>query len=203
MSVDDVEITADVRSESFEKTDSVDIEEDLSVSGASAEDSDDLADLEVDENEDESVDLRGENSGLIAGNILSSSVSAEVGGDGLTTSDPSAVTSMTKQRAPACPLDLPFSVVRRLMKAAAPQKRFTPDMISAFSRGGGVFGLYLLSACQEAAETTGKRTIRPIDVVTGLSASGFPELAEEVRVALNIPMNSKKKGKRGNFGNKN
>lgn len=79
------------------------------------------------------------------------------------------------------------------MKAAAPQKRSTPEVIAAFARGGGVFGLYLLSACQEATDASGKRTIRPSDVVTALSACGFPELAEEVRVSLNITMLPKKK----------
>ena len=102
-----------------------------------------------------------------------------------------------KQRTPPCPLDLPFSVVRRLMKAATPQKRFTPELISAFARGGGAFGLYLLSACQESADSSGKTTIRPVDVVNGLSACGFPELAEEIRVSMNISVvASKKKSKR-------
>lgn len=100
-----------------------------------------------------------------------------------------------KQRAPTCPLDLPVSVVRRIMKAAAPQKRFTPDLISAFARGGGAFALYLLSACQESTETTGKTTIRPTDVINGLKACGFPELAEEVRVHLNITVVKPKKKK--------
>lgn len=100
-----------------------------------------------------------------------------------------------KQRAPACPLDLPFSVVRRIMKAAAPQKRFTPDLIAAFARGGGAFALFLLSACQESTETTGKTTIRPTDVINGLIACGFPELAEEVRVHLNITVVKPKKKK--------
>jgi histone H3/H4 len=104
-----------------------------------------------------------------------------------------------RQRAPPCPLDLPFAVVRRLMKAATPQKRFTPELIAAFARGGGAFGLYLLSACQEAAESSGKSTIRPVDVVNGLNACGFPELAEEIRVSMNIlVVVSKKKSKRGN-----
>ena len=100
-----------------------------------------------------------------------------------------------KQRAPTCPLDLPFSVVRRIMKAAAPQKRFTPDLIAAFARGGGAFALFLLSACQESTETTGKTTIRPTDVINGLKACGFPELAEEVRVHLNITVVKPKKKK--------
>lgn len=91
-----------------------------------------------------------------------------------------------RARNPSCPLDLPFSVVRRIMKAAAPQKRFTPELISAFSRSGGTFGLYLLSACQEAAESSGKSTIRPVDVLSGLKSCGFPELADEVQVLLNI-----------------
>ena len=100
-----------------------------------------------------------------------------------------------KSRAPTCPLDLPMSVVRRIMKSAAPNKRFTPDMISALSRSAGTFGLYLLSACQEAAQETGRNTIRPLEVVNGLIACGFPELAEEVRVTLSISTAGKRSKK--------
>ena len=99
-----------------------------------------------------------------------------------------------KARAPSCPLDVPFSVVRRIMKGAAPNKRFTPELIAAFARGAGTFGLYLLSACQEAALAADRSTIRPIEVVNGLMACGFPEIAEEARVAFKISAGKKKGG---------
>ena len=101
-----------------------------------------------------------------------------------------------KARAPTCPLDVPFSVVRRIMKAAAPNKRFSPELIAAFARGAGTFGLYLLSACQEGALEGGRSTIRPLEVVQGLIACGFPELAEEARVTLHVSDSKKKKNKK-------
>lgn len=82
------------------------------------------------------------------------------------------------------PLDLPIAVVRRLMKSGAPNKRFTPDFIGAVSRCAGAFGLYLLSASQEAGSDAGKSTLRPVDVLEGLLRCGFPELAEEARISL-------------------
>ena len=90
-------------------------------------------------------------------------------------------------------MDLPIAVTRRIMKAAAANRRLTPELIGACARSAGVFALYLLSACQDAATDAGRTTIRPIEVVQGLLACGFPELAEEVRVSMNIQMVSKKK----------
>jgi histone H3/H4 len=105
-----------------------------------------------------------------------------------------------KIRAPTCPLDLPISVVRRIMKTANPNKRFTPDLIAAFARCSGAFALFLLSACQEAATEAGRTTIEPAKVITGLVACGFPEIAEEARLAMGISAAAltgrKKKGKR-------
>ena len=107
-------------------------------------------------------------------------------------------TGIARQRAPTCPLDLPISVVRRIMKNACPNKRFSPELIATFSRVGGAFALYLLSACQEATLESKKATIDPVRVIEGLSACGFPELAEEARIAMGISISSgkKKKGKR-------
>ena len=115
-------------------------------------------------------------------------------------SGPATEPVRVKSRAATCPLDIPFSVVRRIMKSAAPTKRFTPELITAFSRSAGTFGLYLLSACQEAAQESGRNTIRPVEVVSGLIACGFPELAEEARVLLGITTTGKrgKKGKKRN-----
>lgn len=103
---------------------------------------------------------------------------------------------LRKSRSPTCPLDVPFSVVRRIMKGAAPNKRFTPELVAAFARGAGTFGLYLLSACQEAASEADRSTIRPLEVVNGLIACGFPELAEEARVTLKIAVKQKPKSKK-------
>jgi histone H3/H4 len=100
-----------------------------------------------------------------------------------------------KSRGPTCPLDLPIAVVRRIMKSAAPSRRFTPDLITGFARCAGVYGLYLLSACQEAAIESGRTTIRPIEVINGLAACGFPELAEETRLSMGISISTKRKKK--------
>ena len=106
--------------------------------------------------------------------------------------DPAAP-AVLRQRAAVCPLDIPMAVTRRLMKSAAGTKRFTPDLIAACSRSAGAFALYLLSASQEAAAASKRTTLRPIEVIEGLLACGFPELAEEVRVSLNVVMTKKKK----------
>ena len=94
--------------------------------------------------------------------------------------------SSSKSRTAACPLDLPISVVRRIMKSAAGNRRVTPELISAMSRCAGVFALYLLSASQDATVASGRNSIRPVEVVRGLIACGFPEIAEEARIALDL-----------------
>jgi hypothetical protein len=108
--------------------------------------------------------------------------------------------SMSKLRAPTCPLDLPLSVVRRIMKSVAGNRRFTPELISALSRCAGVFALYLLSACQDASVASDRNTIRPVEVVRGLIACGFPEVAEEARIAMGLKpsdvLSRKKKSKK-------
>ena len=128
---------------------------------------------------------------------------AEAGENVDPNTESSAVARMAKSRAPTCPLDLPFSVVRRLMKSASPNKRFTPELISAFARSAGAFALYLLSACQDAAVDTDRTTIRPVEVINGLLACGFPELAEEALVAMGISANYGKKKKTGPKRRKN
>ena len=54
------------------------------------------------------------------------------------------------------------------------------------SRCAGVFALYLLSASQDATVASGRNSIRPVEVVRGLIACGFPEIAEEARIALDL-----------------
>ena len=107
-------------------------------------------------------------------------------------------TASIKSRAPTCPLDIPISVVRRIMKSAAPNRRFTPELISAFARSAGTFALYLLSATQDAAIESSRSTIRPVEVINGLISCGFPELAEETRIAMGLGniTNKKKKTKK-------
>ena len=105
-------------------------------------------------------------------------------------------TTSTKSRASTCPLDLPISVVRRIMKSAAPHRRFTPEFIAAFARSAGAFALYLLSASQDASVDAGRSTIRPVEVINGLIACGFPELAEETRISMGLGLITNKKIKR-------
>jgi hypothetical protein len=89
------------------------------------------------------------------------------------------------------------------MKSACPNKRFTPELITAFARSGGAFALYLLSACQEAAVLADKPTIGPAAVLSGLITCGFPELAEEARLSMGISMGGGRKKKGGKRRTKN
>lgn len=152
------------------------------ANGESSESEDDEVDLE-EMNDEGEVDVAGEG-GADDENMI---------GHPSENMDPNLPTR--KSRSATCPLDVPFSVVRRIMKAAAPNKRFTPELVAAFARGAGTFGLYLLSACQEAASEAERSTIRPLEVVNGLIACGFPELAEEARVTLKIAVKPKPKSK--------
>ena len=102
------------------------------------------------------------------------------------TSSTAPAVSSGKSRGSTCPLDLPISVVRRIMKSAAGNRRVTPELISAMSRCAGVFALFLLSASQDATVASGRNSIRPLEVVRGLIACGFPEIAEEARIALDL-----------------
>jgi histone H3/H4 len=149
--------------------------------------------------EDE-VDLDIEESKADAENLPDVSEEAENADPTISANSLSAGRSLSS-KGPSCPLDLPISVVRRIMKSACPSKRFTPELISTFSRVGGAFGLYLLSACQDATTEARKSTIEPIRIIEGLLACGFPELAEEARIAMGISMSrgKKKKGKRKNI----
>ena len=99
---------------------------------------------------------------------------------------PSDSLARNKPRGSTCPLDLPISVVRRIMKGVAGNRRFTPELISALSRCAGVFALYVLSASQDAAVASSRFTIRPIEVIRALIDCGFPEIAEEARIAMDI-----------------
>jgi len=166
-------------------------------------DDDDEIDLDNDDIEEDEVDLDAEDEDEPAGDDTArahENLDPADNSEASASANPEAQapnSTVHKPRTPTCPLDLPISVVRRIMKSAAPNRRLTPDLITAFARCAGVYGLYLLSACQEASVDTNRTTIRPIEVINGLIACGFPELAEETRISMGITITSKKKKKMG------
>jgi hypothetical protein len=166
----------------------------IEVPSSSTSDSGDLLEEKYLESED---DGNGALPGIGQSDYIDVTVPVGWVDDGLKVVAPHAGLS-TKYRPVSCPLDLPLSSVRRLMKQASSNKRFPPDLIASFARCGGVFGLFLLSACQDAVNESGKSTIRPIDVVSGLSKCGFPELASEIRADLNLSVRiAKRKNRKG------
>jgi histone H3/H4 len=157
----------------------------------------DTVDLDADEEEEIVLD----EDSLEEGDTADGLVADDVADENAPQDNRSALgVSISKLRAPTCPLDLPLSVVRRIMKSVAGNRRFTPELISALSRCAGVFALYLLSACQDASVASDRNTIRPVEVVRGLIACGFPEVAEEARIAMGLKpsdvLSRKKKSKK-------
>lgn len=154
--------------------------DDVLSSSAEEENDDQAVDLDAEDEivlDDESADEPGEVPDLVTNeNGDEDNENAPRGGDA----------PVQKVRGSTCPLDLPISVVRRIMKSASGNRRFTPELISAMSRCAGVFALFLLSASQEATLASGRNSIRPVEVVRGLIACGFPEIAEEARIALDL-----------------
>jgi hypothetical protein len=157
-----------------------------SVASEGAESGDDAVDLDFEEDEEIVLDEDSPDEGETGDGPAVDSVTDENAPQDNRIAEGVASTSFPKSRAPTCPLDLPLSVVRRIMKSVAGNRRFTPELISALSRCAGVFGLYLLSASQDASVASNRNTIRPIEVVRGLIACGFPEVAEEARIAMGL-----------------
>jgi len=85
-----------------------------------------------------------------------------------------------------------------LMKEAAPDSRFTPDLQAAINRCCAVFLLYVSDGAQELAHENGKKTITPVEANAALIDAGFAEIAEEVRRSMKLENLALKKRKRPN-----
>lgn len=169
-----MEVLEDVADEAVE---SKVLELDVDVESEEGEDLLELEeDIELVDLEDPGVDVNVEDSAEVVDHPV----------------DMPGMAHLMRSRPATCPLDLPIAVTRRILKSAS-TKRITPDLLSACARAGGVFALYLLSASQDAATDSGRSTIRPLEIIEGLVSCGFPEIAEEVRVSMNIDVRKKKK----------
>jgi len=98
----------------------------------------------------------------------------------------------------ASSLLLPKPSLLRLMKEAAPDAKFTPELQLAINRCCAVFLLFISDGAQEATKNAGKKTIGVVEVNSALIDSGFSEIAEEVRRVLKLENLAVKKRKRQN-----
>ena len=95
-------------------------------------------------------------------------------------------------------ISFPLATVRKILREALPEGRFSLDFIEAMNRCMGVFVLYMSAAAQEVAQEQGKSTIAPADVNAALIECGFGEIADEVRRNLKLESLPLKKRKRVN-----
>ena len=82
-------------------------------------------------------------------------------------------------------IDFPIATMKKLVKEAAGDARFSQDALAGLSRACGVFLLYASVAAQDVAVAKKKATLLPEHVLIALSEIGFPEIAEECKAALN------------------
>ena len=95
-------------------------------------------------------------------------------------------------------IEFPLASVRKIMKEAVPDGRFSLDLVSGINRAMGVFLLYVSSAAQEITSEQGRSTIGPAEINVALIETGFAEIAEDVRRALKLEGLGLKKRKRLN-----
>ena len=92
-------------------------------------------------------------------------------------------------------ISFPAATIRKLLKEAAPDARFSADCLEAFNRCCAVFIYYISAASQESVASAKRTILQPSDVNEALNDCGFAEIAEESRRSLGIEnlTNSKKR----------
>jgi histone H3/H4 len=92
---------------------------------------------------------------------------------------------------------LPLAQIKRLMKEAAPEAKFSAEVQASIQKCASLFLFYVSAAAQEIADLNGKSTMMPGYVNQALNETGFAEIADEVRrtLSLEFATNPKKKQK--------
>jgi histone H3/H4 len=95
-------------------------------------------------------------------------------------------------------LILPRATILKLMKEAAPEGRFSPELQVAINRCCSIFLLYISDGAQDLAREKSKKAITVVEASAALVESGFAEIAEEVRREMKLENLTAKKRKRAN-----